>query len=105
MTVVSIGFVPSATAPGGIDPTTAGDFFSQPTCLTAVRTGPFNVTVTHNGAAPDNFSLPAQGIDDDVAPGQHITRKAQVGTGACLCRRHRACGTVGTIMPGSVEGR
>ncbi len=79
----------------------AGDFFFDPTCLTDVPTGTFSLVVTNTGAALHNFSLPAQGIDQDISPGQKVTLTITVGTTALpyFCKYHRASGMVGALLP------
>ena len=47
-------------------PCPAGDFFFQPTCLTGLPSGALALTVSNSGAALHNFSLPEQGIDQDI---------------------------------------
>jgi plastocyanin len=91
-------------AAGPADRIVAGDFFFDPTCLAGVPAGTFSLLVINTGAALHNFSLPAQGIDQDVGPGQKVTVTITVGTAALqyFCKYHRSSGMVGALQPGSV---
>ncbi len=90
-------------AAGPADRVAAGDFFFDPTCLADVPAGTFSLLVTNSGAALHNFSLPAQGIDQDIGPGQKVTVTITVGTTALqyFCKYHRTSGMVGVLQPGS----
>jgi plastocyanin len=88
-------------AAGPADRIVAGDFFFDPTCLADVPAGTFSLLVTNSGAALHNFSLPAQGIDQDIGPGQKVTVTITVGATALqyFCKYHRTSGMVGALLP------
>jgi plastocyanin len=80
----------------------AGDSFFAPTCQTGVRPGMVTLVVHNSGQMLHNLSIPKQGIDKDVAPGQTITVTVKV-TGAAVpyfCKYHRAAGMVGALLSG-----
>jgi len=80
----------------------AGDSFFAPTCQTGVRPGTVTLVVHNSGQMLHNLSIPKQGIDKDVAPGQTITVTVKV-TGKALpyfCKYHRTAGMVGALLPG-----
>ena len=79
----------------------ADDTFFMPTCLTAIPAGEFALTVANRGSALHNLSVPDQGIDMDLEPGQTVTVHIQVGTAVVpfFCKYHRASGMVGSLGP------
>ena len=81
----------------------AGDFFFSPTCVTGAPAGTLTLTVHNGGQALHNVSIPDQGVDTDVAPGQNVTVSVKVGGGAVpyFCKYHRTSGMVGSIVPGA----
>ncbi len=82
---------------------TAGDFFFGPTCITQTPSGTVTLKVENTGRALHNVSIPDQGIDKDVAPGETVT--VDVTTGAStvgyFCKYHKGSGMVGALLPGT----
>jgi plastocyanin len=81
----------------------AGDFFFDPTCLTASSAGTIAVTVTNTGNALHNFTVEEQGIDQDVQVGESITVKVKLpASGALpfLCKYHVGSGMQGAFVVG-----
>lgn len=79
----------------------AGDFFFAPTCALSVGAGTATLTVPNVGQALHNVSIPDQGIDVDVAPGQTISVQVKVSSTPVLyfCKYHRTSGMVGSLVP------
>jgi plastocyanin len=79
----------------------AGDSFFTPTCQTGVRAGTVTLVVHNSGRILHNLSVPAQKLDKDVAPGQTITVKVELGGKALpyFCKYHRTAGMVGALLP------
>jgi hypothetical protein len=72
----------------------------------APTTGQTSATTAAAGAANRSqgcpaASLPGQGVDKDVAPGQTITVQVNVGGKALpfFCKYHRTSGMVGSLLP------
>ena len=81
----------------------AGDFFFDPTCLTASSPGTVTVTVTNTGNALHNFTVEEQGIDQDVQIGESVTVKVELpasGSLPFLCKYHSASGMQGAFVVG-----
>jgi plastocyanin len=80
----------------------AADTFFAPTCQTGVRPGTVTLLVHNTGRILHNLSIPRQGVDKDVAPGQTITVTVRVTAAAVpfFCKYHRAAGMVGSLLPG-----
>lgn len=78
----------------------AEDTFFTPTCLTGVPPGEFALAVHNAGAALHNISVPDQGIDMDVEPGQSVTVHVKVAGVVVpfFCKYHRASGMVGSLV-------
>lgn len=102
----SVALHGARTATGSAETLAAGNFFFEPTCLTAIPVGVVQLTISNTGAALHNFSLPGQGIDQDVEPGKHITVSVRVATLALqyVCKYHRTSGTMGALLPGPPGG-
>jgi plastocyanin len=79
----------------------AGDSFFAPTCQTGVPAGTVTLTVHNGGQQLHNVSVPGQGIDTDVTPGQTITVKVKLGGKALpyFCKYHRTSGMWGSLLP------
>ena len=79
----------------------AGDFFFSPTCVTGATAGTVTLTVHNGGQALHNVSIPDQGIDADVAPGETVTVSVRVGSTpvSYFCKFHRTSGMVGAVLP------
>lgn len=92
----------TAAASGASVTVSVGDSFFAPTCATKVPTGTVAVALANTGQALHNFSVPDQGIDNDVAPGQTVTVSVTVGSGPLrfFCKYHRTSGMVGALVPG-----
>jgi plastocyanin len=81
----------------------AGDFFFDPTCLTASSPATVTVTVTNTGNALHNFTVEEQGIDQDVQIGESVTVKVELpasGSLPFLCKYHSASGMQGAFVVG-----
>jgi plastocyanin len=81
----------------------AGDFFFDPTCVTASSSGTISVTVTNTGNALHNLTVSDQGIDKDVQVGDSITVKVKLprsGSLPFLCKYHSASGMQGAFVIG-----
>jgi plastocyanin len=81
----------------------AGDFFFDPTCVTASSSGTITVTVTNTGNALHNLTVSDRGIDQDVPVGDSITVKVKLpGSGSMpfLCKYHGASGMQGAFVVG-----
>ncbi len=81
----------------------AGDFFFDATCLTASSAGEVKVTVSNNGNALHNFSIQAQGIDQDVPVGEAITVTVDLPSSGPLpfsCKYHVGAGMQGAFVVG-----
>jgi plastocyanin len=81
----------------------AGDFFFDPTCLTASSPGTVTITVTNTGNALHNFTVEEQGIDQDVQIGESVTVKVELpapGSLPFLCKYHSASGMQGAFVVG-----
>lgn len=91
----------TAVATGATLTIEAGDFFFAPTCLTGVQAGAASVSVRNSGRILHNISVPAQGIDTDVEPGQSVTVQVKVESTAVrlLCKYHRTAGMTGALVP------
>jgi plastocyanin len=79
----------------------ASDSFFAPTCQTGVRPGTVTLVVRNTGQMLHNLSVPGQGLDKDVAPGQTITVRVKVAGAAVtyFCKYHRSAGMVGSLLP------
>jgi plastocyanin len=79
----------------------AGDSFFAPTCQTGVRAGTVTLVVHNSGQILHNLSMPGQGVDEDVPPGQTITVQVKIGGKALpyFCKYHRTSGMVGSLLP------
>jgi plastocyanin len=91
----------AAAAAGSRLQVETGDSFFAPTCQTGVRAGTVTLVVHNSGRILHNLSVPGQGIDKDVAPGQTITVQVKMG-GAALpffCKYHRTSGMWGSLLP------
>ena len=79
----------------------AGDTFFAPTCQTGIRPGTITLIVHNTGQMLHNLSVPGQGVDKDVAPGQTIAVRVKVAGAAVpyFCKYHRAAGMVGSLLP------
>jgi plastocyanin len=79
----------------------AGDSFFAPTCQTGVQAGTVTLVVHNSGKILHNLSVPGQGVDKDVVPGQTITVQVKVGGKALpfFCKYHRTSGMVGSLLP------
>lgn len=79
----------------------AGDSYFGPTCALGVPKGPVSVTFTNTGQQLHNVSIPEQGIDSDIAPGDSVTIRVTVGATpvAYFCKYHRTSGMVGALSP------
>ena len=88
---------------GGSIEIDAGDFFFDPTCVTASSSGTITVTVTNTGNALHNLTVADQGIDKDVQVGDSITVKVKLprsGSLPFLCKYHSASGMQGAFVIG-----
>lgn len=87
--------------PGASFKIEAGDSYFGPTCALGVPKGPVSVTFTNTGQQLHNVSIPDQGIDSDIAPGESVTVKVTVGATpvAYFCKYHRTSGMVGALSP------
>ena len=91
----------AAEASGAMLQIEAGDSFFDPTCETGVPAGTITLTVHNGGQQLHNLSVPGQGIDTDMTPGQTITVKVKLG-GTPLpyfCKYHRTSGMWGSLLP------
>jgi plastocyanin len=79
----------------------AGDSFFAPTCQTKVRAGTVTLVVHNSGKILHNVSVPGQGIDKDLQPGQTITVTVKVSGKALpyFCKYHRTSGMWGSLLP------
>ena len=79
----------------------AGDSFFAPTCQTSVPSGSVTLVVHNGGQILHNLSVPSQGIDTDLQPGQTITVKVKMGGKALpyFCKYHRTSGMWGSLLP------
>ncbi len=79
----------------------AGDSFFAPTCQTGVQAGTVTLVVHNSGKILHNLSVPGQGVDKDVVPGQTITVQVKIGGKALpfFCKYHRTSGMVGSLLP------
>jgi plastocyanin len=79
----------------------AGDFFFGPTCVSGVAAGTVTLTVENAGQALHNVSIADQGIDEDVAPGETITMRVEMGSSPLqyACKYHRTSGMLGALLP------
>ncbi len=79
----------------------AGDSFFDATCTSGVTAGTVTVTVHNAGQQLHNFSVPDQGIDEDVAAGGTVTVEVEVGSSPVqyFCKFHRTSGMVGALLP------
>lgn len=79
----------------------AGDSFFAPTCQTGVPAGTVTLTVHNGGQQLHNLSVPGQGVDKDVTPGQTITVKVKLDGKPLpyFCKYHRTSGMVGSLIP------
>ncbi len=79
----------------------AGDSFFGPTCALEVPSGQVEVTFTNVGQILHNVSIPDQGIDVDMAPGETVTISVSVEDQPVgyFCKYHRTTGMVGVLMP------
>jgi plastocyanin len=91
----------AAAATGSTLRIEAGDSFFDPTCLTGLRSGTVTLVVHNTGQQLHNVSVPGQGIDTDMTPGQTITVKVKLGGKALpyFCKYHRTSGMVGSLLP------
>ncbi len=78
----------------------AGDSFFEPTCVTGTPSGEVQLVVENTGGVLHNVSIPDQGIDTDVGPGETVTVTVDVGSGAVpyFCKFHRTSGMVGSLI-------
>ena len=83
--------------------TEANDSFFTPTCITKVPAGTAMVTVSNFGTSLHNISIPAQGINQDIQPGQTVKVDVTVGTSPVqfFCKYHKSSGRVGALIPGA----
>jgi plastocyanin len=95
----------TAAATGSAISLDAGDFFFSPTCERALPlASTITITIHNTGQALHNISLPAQGIDTDIPPGQTVT--VSVKTSAAgqrytyFCKYHRTSGMAGVLVAG-----
>ena len=60
--------------------------------------------VTNTGTMKHNVTIPEQGIDVDVLPGETVDVAVEVETGArptvFVCKYHRTAGMVGALVTG-----
>jgi plastocyanin len=91
----------AAAATGSTLQIQAGDSFFDPTCLTGLRSGTVTLVVHNTGQQLHNVSVPGQGIDTDMTPGQTITVKVKLGGKPLpyFCKYHRTSGMVGSLLP------
>ena len=91
----------SAPLQGGTAAVEAGDIFFSPTCLTGAA-GAVKLTVKNAGRLLHNFSVPEQGIDIDLPPGQTVGVEVRVGDKplGCFCKYHRDAGQQCVLIPG-----
>jgi plastocyanin len=96
-TVTDHGARPATGAELAIE---AKDSYFEPTCVTGAPSGQVQLVVRNTGAILHNVSIPDQGIDTDVAPGETITVGVDVGRGAApyFCKFHRTSGMVGSVI-------
>jgi plastocyanin len=68
--------------------------------VTSTPSGEVQLVVENTGGVLHNVSIPDQGIDTDVAPGETITVSVDVGSGAVpyFCKFHRTSGMVGSLI-------
>ena len=82
----------------------AGDSFFGPTCALNVPAGTITLRVTNMGTLKHNVSIPDQGIDVDVLPGETIDVAVDIEPGArpivFVCKYHRTAGMVGALVTG-----
>jgi hypothetical protein len=85
---------------GSIRTVVVGDEFFAPTCITGAG-GTVTLTLRNDGRLLHNFSVPDQNIDVDIAPGQTVTVKVNVGGKpvGCFCKYHRDAGQKCAILP------
>ncbi len=59
------------------------------------------LTVENAGQALHNVSIADQGIDEDVAPGETITLRVEMGSSPLqyACKYHRTSGMLGALLP------
>jgi hypothetical protein len=77
-----------------------GDEYFSPTCITGAA-GTVTLTLSNHGRLLHNFSVPAQNIDADIAPGQTVTVTVTVGARpvTCFCKYHRDAGQKCALLP------
>jgi plastocyanin len=91
-----------SSSEGAPAPLTMKDTFFDPTCLAVSSTQA--MTLTNAGNALHNFSMPEQGVDIDVEPGEDEETDTfedlgvEAGTYRFACKYHEAQGMVGTIV-------
>ncbi len=82
----------------------AGDSFFAPTCALNVPAGVVTLRVTNTGTMKHNVTIPEQGIDVDVLPGETVDVAVEVEAGArptvFVCKYHRTAGMVGALVTG-----
>jgi plastocyanin len=91
----------AAAATGSTLQIEAGDSFFDPTCQTDVPAGTVTLRVHNGGQQLHNLSVPGQGIDTDVPPGQTIAVKVTLGGKPLpyFCKYHRTSGMWGWLLP------
>jgi plastocyanin len=96
-TISDHGAAPATGAELAIE---AGDSYFEPTCVTGTPSGEVQLVVENTGGVLHNVSIPDQGIDTDVAPGETITVTVDVSGGALpyFCKFHRTSGMVGSLI-------
>lgn len=81
----------------------AGDFFFDPTVVTGSGGQTITLTVSNPTSTLHNFTLPGQGIDQDLPQGQSVdvtVRFPPNGALAFFCKYHRSQGMVGELFAG-----
>lgn len=90
------------TAPvqGSASPVEVNDIFFSPTCLIGT-TGTVALTLTNRGKLLHNISIPDQGIDTDIPPGQKVTVQVKVSGQPVqfFCKYHKDSGQQGALVP------
>jgi plastocyanin len=87
-------------ASGGAVELEADDFYFEPTFVEATA-GTVEFTVTNESDARHTFTIDAQGIDEEIAPGDEVTVDVEASDAEAFnfyCRFHRGRGMQGALF-------